>query len=315
MSRETEKVLKELQKFFALHEDEMTDEESTDRLAKQFLSEYVGDVRHENSGPETADDYLELAEQASSKKKRLEYLRKAVELEPEHVDAQLQLIFHTLQDKPDEQLPALQKLLETATRLLEQEGHFQEDIGEFWTVLETRPYLRVRYAYFEALIDCGMIRCAIEEGEELLKLCESDNLGVRYQLMHLYAYTEDESHALALHKRSGSYEETQMLLPLAVLYYKLNQFDRAEDHIKRLAAVNKDTKKFLRAAASERLEQFFMDMSPYGYQPFTIDELMQDLIVSPYLFDAVPYFFRWASSCLRTQTATRKKKETTKKRT
>lgn len=39
-----------------------------------------------------------------------------------------------------------------------------------------------------------------------------------------------------------------MLLPLAVLYYKLNQFDRAGAYLNRLAAVNKDTKKFLRLA-------------------------------------------------------------------
>ena len=60
----------------------------------------------------------------------------------------------------------------------------------------------------------------------MLKLCEGDNLGVRYQLMHLYAYIEDEMHALALHKKYGDDEETQMLLPLAILYYKQNQFDK-----------------------------------------------------------------------------------------
>ena len=169
--------------------------------------------------------------------------------------------------------------------------------------------MRVRHTYFDALISCGMIHCAISEGEELLKLCENDNLGVRYQLMHLYACTEDELHALALHKRFDSCEETQMLLPLAVLYYKLNQFDRAKDYLKRLAAVNKDTKKFFRAAAGDRLEEFFMDMSPYGYRPFTIDELLEDLLLSPYLFASVPHFFQWASSCLRTQTTSRKRKQ------
>lgn len=81
-----------------------------------------------------------------------------------------------------------------------------------------------------------------------------------------------------------------MLLPLAVLYYKLNQFDRAKDYLKRLAAVNKDTKKFFRAAAGDRLEEFFMDMSPYGYRPFTIDELLEDLLLSPCLFASVPHF-------------------------
>ena len=314
MSRETEKVLKEIQKFLALHEDGITDEESLSRVANQFLEEYNGHYpKRENTAPETADDYLELAEQATSKKKCLEYLRKAVELEPEHLDAQLQLIAHTLEDKPDKQLPELRKLLETAAKPLEQEGYFQEDVGDFWTILETRPYMRVRQAYLDALISCGMIRCAIDEGEALLKLCENDNLGIRYQLMHLYAYMEDEMHALALHKRFDSYEETQMLLPLAVLYYKLNQFDRAEDHIKRLAAVNKDTKKFLRAAASKRLDRFFLDMNPYGYQPFTIEELMEDVMMSTYLFASVPHFFQWASGCLRTPSAAGKKKPGAKK--
>ena len=90
MSRETEKIMKELQQFLALHSDEATDEESVDRLTRQFLLE-CSSYPHsrKDAAPETADDYLDLAEQASSKKKRLEYLRKELELEPEHVYAQL----------------------------------------------------------------------------------------------------------------------------------------------------------------------------------------------------------------------------------
>ena len=307
MSRETEKILKELQQFLALHGDEATDEQSVDRLTNQFLAEYGGYPKsRKNVDPETADDYLELAEQASSKRKCLEYLRKAVELDPANVDAQLQLILHTLEDKPDEQLPAFQKLIAAAAKPLEQEGCFQEDMGDFWTILETRPYMRVRHAYFDALISCGMMRRAIDEGEELLKLCENDNLGVRYQLMHLYAYMEDELHALALHKRYDSYEETQMLLPLAVLYYKLNQLDRAEDYIKRLAKVNKDAKKFLRAAAHDKLDNFINDLNFYGYQPFTMEELLDELMKSSYLFASVPYFFPWASKLLAAKAVAKK---------
>ena len=52
-----------------------------------------------------------------------------------------------------------------------------------------------------------------------------------------------------------------------------------------------------------------MDMSPYGYRPFTIDELLEDLLLSPYLFASVPHFFQWASSYLRTQTTSRKRKQ------
>ena len=200
MSRDTEKLLKELQSFLMQHGDEAADEDSMDRLAEQFLSEQGIRPVNENAAPETADDYLDLAEQAASKKKCIEYLHKALELEPDNVDAQLQLIVHTMEHKVDEQLPALQTLMETAAKQLEPEGYFKEDVGAFWEILETRPYMRVCYTYFDALISCGMMHRAIDEGQRLLKLCENDNLGVRYQLMHLYAYMEDEMHALALHK-------------------------------------------------------------------------------------------------------------------
>lgn len=307
MSRDSEKVLKELQKFLDAHAEDTENEADVDALAERFFAEYNLKCKEQKeSAPETADDYLDLAEQVTSKKKRVEYLHKALELEPDNLDARLQLILRTA-EQPDERRLALQELLDAADKQMEKSGAFKEYAGEFWTAFETRPYMRVRYTYFDVLISCGMMRRAIDEGQRLLELCENDNLGVRYQLMHLYAYMEDEMHALALHKQFDSYEETQMLLPLAVLYYKLNQFDKAEDYIKRLSAINKDAKKFLRAAAQDRLEDYFDQLNPFGYQPFTMEELLEELMKSSYLFDSVPYFFVWANSCLRAQTTAKKK--------
>lgn len=307
MSRESEKVLKELQKYLDAHAEDTENEADVDALTERFFAEYnqkcIGQKDH---APETADDYLDLAEQATSKKKCVEYLHKALALEPDNLDARLQLITSTTEEALDEQRLALQELLEVADKQLKKAGVFKKYAGEFWTAPGTRPYMRVRYTYFDVLISCGMIRRAIDEGQRLLELCENDNLGVRYQLMHLYAYMEDEMHALALHKQFDSYEETQMLLPLAVLYYKLNQFDKAEDYIKRLAKVNKDAKKFLRAAARDQLYDYMDEMSPYGYQPFTMEELLNELMKSSYLFDSVPYFFAWASKVLAAKTGTKK---------
>ena len=306
MSRDSEKVLKELQKFLDAHAEDTENEADVDALAERFFAEYNLKCKEQKeSAPETADDYLDLAEQVTSKKKRVEYLHKALELEPDNLDARLQLILRTA-EQPDERRLALQKLLDAADKQMEKSGAFKEYAGEFWTAFETRPYMRVRYTYFDVLISCGMMRQAISEGQRLLGLCESDDLGVRYQLMHLYVFMEDEMHALALHKQFDSYEETQMLLPLAVLYYKLNQFDKAEDYIKRLAKANKDTKKFLRAAAHDELDDYIDELNPYGYQPFTMEELLDELMKSSYLFESVPYFFAWASKVLVTKSASKK---------
>ena len=306
MSRDSEKVLKELQKFLDAHAEDTENEADVDALAERFFAEYNLKCKEQKeSAPETADDYLDLAEQVTSKKKRVEYLHKALELEPDNLDARLQLILRTA-EQPDERRLALQELLDAADKQMEKSGAFKEYAGEFWTAFETRPYMRVRYTYFDVLISCGMMRQAISEGQRLLELCESDDLGVRYQMMHLYVFMEDEMHALALHKQFDSYEETQMLLPLAVLYYKLNQFDKAEDYIKRLAKANKDTKKFLRAAAHDELDDYIDELNPYGYQPFTIEELLDELMKSSYLFESVPYFFAWASKVLVTKSTSKK---------
>ena len=304
MSRETEKGLKELQKSSDEYAEEAADEVGVDLFSAQSLVECIQKhAEQKTQSAETASDYLELARWAASRKKRAEYLHKALELEPDNLDARLQLIMRATDDQIEEQLLALQELLEAADKQMEKAGAFKEYASEFWTAPETRPYMRVRCTYFDVLIACGMMRRAIDEGQRLLELCENDNLGVRYQLMHLYAFMEDEMHALALHKQYGANEETQML---AVLYYKMNQLGKAEDYIKRLAKVNRNTKKFLRVAVRNELDEYIDEMGPYEYTPFTLEELLDAAMKARYLFDSVPYFFEWANRIVSTKTSTKK---------
>ena len=96
--------------------------------------------------------------------------------------------------------------------------------------------------------------------------------------MHLYAYAEDELHALALHRKYDAYGETQMLLPLSILHYKFHQLDKAENHLMRLASVNKDTKKFLRIMINRDPNALIDHLEPYGYRLFTTEELIDNLV-------------------------------------
>ena len=89
---------------------------------------------------------------------------------------------------------------------------------------------------------------------------------------------------------------------------KQNQFDKAEDYVNRLAKTNKGAKKFLRLAAKNDRRSLFMEQGLYGYQPDTIEELVEEYLTSPYLFVTTPYFCQWAYQYLRAQTAAKKKK-------
>lgn len=94
--------------------------------------------------------------------------------------------------------------------------YLEEDAGSFWGIIETGPYTRLRHAHMTQLISCGMISAAAEEGRELMRLPENDNLGVR--LMRIYAFQEDEENALRLFRRSEENPEPPMLPALSVLY-------------------------------------------------------------------------------------------------
>ncbi len=302
MSRETEKIFRDLHKYLdANGGDEMSDQEM-DRLISQFMADYNTKLQSGAGAapaePETAMDYLELAEEARTQKQRLEYTNKALELEPDNLDAGLAKIELTMK-KPHQMLDALEELLRKGDAQMERGGFFRDSMGDFWAVFETRPYMRVRYQYLNTLFALGKLRKAAAVGERSLELCENDNLGIRFSLMCVYAALEDEPAALALLKKFDDYEDSQFLLALAVLYYKLDRPDEATDYLKRLQKINKGTKKFLRAAAGERLEEID-ERFGYGYRPFTADELIDLVENNLPLFVSVPDFFRWADKRLKT---------------
>lgn len=69
-----------------------------------------------------------------------------------------------------------------ADRLASYEGHF-------WSILDTRPYMRARFGLARALWDNSKRDEAIAECRELLRLNPGDNQGVRYMLSSYYADT------------------------------------------------------------------------------------------------------------------------------
>ena len=297
MSRETEKAFKAMHRFLNENGAEDMNIEDANRLLRKFTEDYNSNlpVRITEKTAKTADDYLELAEEAPTKAKAEKYIKKALELEPDNMDvvsASLDLIDD---DSTWEYYQKLSEAVRNGTKIMEKKGLMDEDsIGEFWGILETRPYMRLLSRYADFMAEAGMMTLAAREYEEMIRLSENDNLGARYSLMHVYAFLEQEEPALELHKKYDGYEETQMLLPLSVLYFKRGDFDKAEDYLRRLCAANKDTKKFFRAIKKENLDRYVEAINGYGYQPFTIQELIVELIENSFLFKMVPLYLEWA---------------------
>ncbi|MDQ2896865.1 MAG: hypothetical protein M3Y09_14665 [Actinomycetota bacterium] len=81
---------------------------------------------------------------------------------------------------------------------------FQEEVGDFWLIFETRPYMRACSALAATLWRLGRRGEAVEHQCELLRLNARDNQGLRYRqanwLLALKRYEElDELFAVHLH--------------------------------------------------------------------------------------------------------------------
>lgn len=304
--RNEDKVLKAMKAFMEEHAEEGMDLGELNELAQQFMADYNAELRRKRAEgivemPTSADDFLELAEAAGSVKKQREYLNRALELEPDNLDALHNLAELDFKD-PNELLERLRALQKKADAQMKRKGYFRECMGDFWLIVETRPYMRLRHHIFFTLLNCGRMRAAAAEGEEMLKLCTNDNLGVRFILMHIYAYLEDEQSALALLERYGEYDATQLMLPMAMLYYKAGKLDAALDYLRRLAARNKDTKKFISAMCSgntDKLSACYDEMSPLGYRAGTMEEFLIELSDNDFLFINSDAFFLWAKTALK----------------
>ncbi len=113
---------------------------------------------------------------------------------------------------------------------------FQDDVGSFWGLLETRPYMRARHELARALWRLGHRDEAMGHYHEMLRLNPDDNQGVRYLLIDallelgrdvdadalLERYVEDDSAhwtwsaALLAFRRTGNSAPARKALARAV---------------------------------------------------------------------------------------------------
>lgn len=291
MSGTTEKLFKQFKRFIQENDNiDLSSEEDLNQALKAFMSQSQSD----EADVETAYDYLELAESATTKKEALKYAKKAVELEPDNLDA-MTLVIELTCTSSEKLTEKYKNLIAEAEDKLKEQGYFEDDnIGEFWLIFETRPYMRLLKKYASIFVQCGQMRLAVSVYEKMLKLCTNDNLGVRYTLMHLYTFLEDEQSVLELYEKYPD-EGTQFLLPLSILYYKLGNLRKSNQYLKELIAVNKDTYKFFDGLTDGSLmKKSLSEMESYGYRPFTIEEFIVECEENYFLFASMPEYFLWA---------------------
>jgi tetratricopeptide (TPR) repeat protein len=125
--------------------------------------------------------------------------RRALQLDPECVDAMVLLTHLTVREQT-KKIECLQGAVAAGERLLGA-AFFRKNTGEFWLLLDTRPYMRALAQLAGAMATAGRELDAIAIYEKMLKLNPNDNQGVRQPLLGLYLTVDDLADAGRLLKR------------------------------------------------------------------------------------------------------------------
>jgi tetratricopeptide (TPR) repeat protein len=149
-----------------------------------------------------AQDLMYDAWEAPNPRERVRLAKQALQISPDCADAYVLLAEETTRS-PKEAAALYEKAIAAGERALGKEA-FAEDVGHFWGILATRPYMRARLGLAQALWAMGRRKEAISHLWDMLRLNPNDNQGVRYMLLGWLLEVGDQAEAGKLLDR---YEE------------------------------------------------------------------------------------------------------------
>ena len=276
-----------LQEFLKNNNVENIDE-ANEKL-QEFIKMYNnGEIEYKNTPLDDAYEILEEAQNAKTEKEAIKLAKKAHEKCPECFDA---ILFQCdLEENGIKRMKLLDEGLEIEKNRLAKEKYFdKENIGHFYGIFETRPYIRGLVIKAEYLLEEGKLRQAESVCNEVLKLNENDNMGARYLLMAIYATLEEENDMLKLYKKYPE-EDLEMLFPLFAIYYKNGNDKKAKEYLKRIDKCNPNFVKFFKGTIKESKEvspgyysrgdssEIFMYLERYDYLLVTMPKLHEYVI-------------------------------------
>ena len=208
--------------------------------ANAFLDELMksGDSFPARANPtpvEQAQDLIYDAWETGNRRNRVKLAREALAISQDCADAYVILAEDSARS-PEKAMEYYLEGVKAGERALGTEK-FEDLIGHFWGVTETRPYMRARAGLAYLLWETGRRHEAIDHYREMLRLNPSDNQGVRYHLLLclitegmydkaeqlLRSYDEASAiwlytHALLMYRRYGPSRKTTKQLIEAMEY-------------------------------------------------------------------------------------------------
>ena len=151
-------------------------------------------------------------------KRRIALAKKALKISPDCADGYL-LLAQEAAPTPAAALDLLAQAVAAGERALGPAA-FAEDVGHFWGLIETRPYMRARQQLALALGNAGRRDEAADHLTDMLRLNPADNQGVRYTLMNWLLILGREADLTALLRRFKAPHDPQWAFPVALAAFR-----------------------------------------------------------------------------------------------
>jgi tetratricopeptide (TPR) repeat protein len=156
--------------------------------------------------PSTATTALEKAQDLMYRafdargRRRIQMARKALELSADCADAYVVLAEESY--APEAARELYEQAVAAGERALGPDV-FAQEVGHFWGLVNTRPYMRARLGLARSLEDLGRRDDAIEHYRDLLRLNPGDNQGVRYAFLAALVLAGRDAETAALLEQFG----------------------------------------------------------------------------------------------------------------
>ena len=177
--RAHERMFADMDRYFREHPPADMDEMNT-VLQGLFSGRKVDDLVTQPETPLERSQELCCQAFATHGRRRVQLARQALEICPDCADAYV--ILAEQAGTLESEFHYYAKGVAAGERSLSPET-FKQDVGHFWGISATRPYMRARLGLSQALGQSGRIEEAVEHYRDLLRLNPNDNQGVRYLLM------------------------------------------------------------------------------------------------------------------------------------
>lgn len=193
---------------------------------------------------EKAQDIIYEAWETGDLKKAVKLAKKALFISPDCADAYVFLANKSIENI-DKAVEMYRQGVEAGRRALGEEC-FKEYKGEFWGLLETRPFMRAMEGLASSYYYNGKYREAAECLREMLELNPDDNQGVRYSLAGSLLMLEEYDELEKLLKTyqldtSANWEYTKALL----LFAKEGDSKKARGQLQKAIEANSHVPRFI----------------------------------------------------------------------